>query len=179
MLKQYPLKNYNDIYQRYIDVLATVEQRKSQLISLQFEYQKELEILQKYEKLRSNIHFVLDFLEKSKEVIPQEISTIPSINLGTLNGHALAVSKYVLKYPEERVLIVTINPKEFTFLSDVNCSVTKVHRNFSNSIRGQNYQRIILDNLSSDKIEEVLNCIPIEWLSNVVIVGGCYGTTDD
>lgn len=178
MLKQFPLKNYNDIHKEYSAVLASVEHKKASMLALQFEYQKEIEALNKLEQLRSNMHSVLDFLEKSKNADVQR-APIPSINLGSLKGHALAISKYVLKYPEEQVLIVTNNLEEFSTNSSVNCSVTKVHLNFSKAIRGKHYHRIILDSLYPEQTEVVLSSLPECLLSNTVIVGGSYGTTDD
>lgn len=178
MLKQYPLKNYNDIYQKYSAALHSVEQKRASLLSLQLEYQQELEALEKLEKLRSNMHMVLNFLEQSKNCGSIPFS-IPSIDLGPMFGHSLAISKYVLKHAEEHVLIVTLNPSEYFVQSSINCDVTRVHRNFDQAIRGRRYHRIILDNLNNDQIKTVLNALPESLLNNVVIVGGSYGTTDD
>lgn len=178
MLKQYPLKNYNDIYQKYLAVLHSVEQKKASLLSLQVEYQQEVETLEKLEKLRANMHVVLNFLEQSKNCGAVPFS-VPSIDLGSMYGHSLAISKYVLKHTEERVLIVTLNPSEYSIQSSSNCDVTRVHRNFDQAIRGRRYHRIILDNLKNEQIQTVLNSLPESLLNNVVIVGGSYGTTDD
>ncbi len=177
MQKQFPLKNYNNVYQEYAYRLSSFEQKKAALMSLQSEFQRDGKILDKLDTLRANMQSVFDFLEQSREAFSH--LSIPSINLGNIPGHSLAVSKYVLKHSDESILIVTINPNEYEQTAPTNCSVTRLHRNIDRAIRGKMYHRIILDNLNSQQIESFMSILSTDLRSRVVIVGGNYYAADD
>lgn len=186
MLQQYPLKNYNDIHTVYQNKLQHLDNIRSSIYSLDMDYQQISKELQRLEVIRSNMHSVLSILEQSSTGLPEVpdeniYSLLPYVSLGKNVGHALAISKYILKYPKLSILLLTKRPAEYVSEAPLdNCIIYSRNLNgFSQFIRGRHFDRVILDNFSKEDALNVLNNLP-PVLQNVVIsIGGCYDSTDD
>lgn len=138
-----PFKNYNDITTQYLKV-------KTSLFSGSYANEKEWDSLKDsllyLRNLKSNTDLVSNFLSTSF------ISGIKNstLNLGRGKGHSIGVSKFLLKFPNLRVLVVTHSATEFIDSPLQNVLFIRPSSvMFAGSFRNYNPDLVILDGVSA------------------------------
>lgn len=146
----YPLKNYQDIAQKYENIL----------------------------QLQQRVDLVVSFLELTKNIETKPytenyLESIPAIHLGRGNGNSLGISKFILDNNKESILVVTHNRYQYLDFQDAPSNVLNTNTNIvtpTTKLAGYQFDRIIFEGLSIKEIKDCLSTAS-SLATKIVLVG--------